>query len=167
MEYISSDTNIWIDFATIDRLELPFRLPYIYLMDQDAVEDEILNPPGLNEKLIRLGLQKTQITDEEFFLAEKLTEKYVKLSLYDCIALAIARIREIILLTGDGPLRKAATLEGVKVIGTIGILDQLLEGQYVALEDYIYCIATLLKYNGGKVRLPENELRKRLRKKEE
>ena len=26
MEYISSDTNIWLDFMAIDRLGLPFRL---------------------------------------------------------------------------------------------------------------------------------------------
>ncbi len=26
MEYISSDTNVWLDFVTIDRLDYPFRL---------------------------------------------------------------------------------------------------------------------------------------------
>lgn len=70
----------------------------------------------------------------------------------------------ITLLTGDGPLRKAAALEGVHVIGTMGILDQLLEGQYIDLETYENCIVSLLKYNGEKVRLPENELRKRFNK---
>lgn len=163
MEYISSDTNIWIDFAIIDRLELPFKLPYIYLMDQDAIEDEIKKPPGLGKKLLQLGLQKTQLTEEEFFLAEELVGRYAKLSLYDCIALAIAQVRGITLLTGDGALRKAAVLEGVKVIGTIGILDQLLEGQYVDLATYDNCIVSLLEHNGKRVRLPENELRKRLR----
>lgn len=162
MEYISSDTNIWIDFETINRLELPFRLPYVYLMDEEAIEDEILNPPDLGKDLIRLGLQKTRLTEEEFFLAEEMVEKYAKPSLYDCIALAIAKVRGITLLTGDGPLRKAAALEGVRVIGTIGILDQLLEGQYITPDDYNNCIAALLEFNGRKVRLPENELRKRL-----
>ena len=131
-------------------------------MDQDAIEDEMLNPPGLGENLVRLGLQKTQLTEEEFFLAEELTEKYRRLSLYDCVALSIAKVRKIILLTGDGPLRKAAVSEGVRVIGTIGILDQLLEGRYIDSNDYFDCIAALLGHNGGKVRLPENELRKRL-----
>jgi len=32
MTYISSDTNIWIDFMTIEKLELPFRIPYTFLM---------------------------------------------------------------------------------------------------------------------------------------
>ena len=68
------------------------------------------------------------------------------------------------LQTGDGPLRKAAALEGVHVIGTMRILDQLLEGQYIDLETYENCIVSLLKYNGEKVRLPENKLRKRFNK---
>ena len=37
MEYISSDTNVWIDFQEIGKLELPFRLPYVYLMNDEAV----------------------------------------------------------------------------------------------------------------------------------
>lgn len=57
MEYISSDTNVWLDFVTIDRLDYPFRLPYTYLMNNDAIEDELLSPPGLGEKLRGLGLQ--------------------------------------------------------------------------------------------------------------
>ncbi len=74
--------------------------------------------------------------------------------------MAIAKMRSFILLTGDGPLRKAAKLEGVQVMGTIGILDQLSEGRYICLDEFQYCIEELLKYNGGKERLPENELKK-------
>ncbi len=165
MEYISSDTNIWLDFENIDRLDLPFKLPYIYLMDGDAVEDELLNPPGIADKLIKMGLQKTELTEEEFFAAEEFVNRYAKLSLYDCIALAIAKIRNLTLLTGDGPLRKAAKAEDVRLIGTIGILDRLLEGQYIDSGEFQYCIKELLKRNGGRVRLPESELRKRLQMK--
>ncbi len=35
--YISSDTNVWIDFSVIGRIELPFRLPYTYMMNSDAL----------------------------------------------------------------------------------------------------------------------------------
>lgn len=164
MEYISSDTNIWIDFAIIEKLELPFKLPYIYLMDNDAIEDELLNPSEIGRRLIDLGLRKTELTEEEFFLAEELINKYAKPSLYDCIALAIAKVRGIILLTGDGALRKAAQTEGVNVMGTIGILDELSEGGYIEQEEFQYCIKELLNLNGSKVRLPEGELRKRLKK---
>ena len=46
MEYISSDTNIWIDFSAVDALALPFRLDCTYLMSSDALEDEWLSPKG-------------------------------------------------------------------------------------------------------------------------
>lgn len=162
MEYISSDTNVWLDFATINKLEIPFKLPYTYIMNDDAIEDELLSPKELRENLVGLGLQAVELTEEEFYLAEEYNQKYVKPSLYDCIALAIAKVREIILLTGDGPLRKAAEKEKVTVIGTIGVLDRLLDGEYIEKEEYIYCINALLENNGKKVRLPERELLKRL-----
>lgn len=164
MEYISSDTNVWIDFLTIRRLQLPFRLPYIYLMSSDAVQNELLSPPGLAEALIRFGLLQTQITEEEFYLEEVLVGKYSKLSLYDCAALAIAKSRNIALLTGDGALRDAAKNENVRVFGTLGILDRLLTEKYVDWNEYSYCIRELKKYNGGVVRLPKKELNKRLKK---
>lgn len=47
MEYISSDTNVWLDFATINRLEIPFKLPYTYIMNEDAITDELLSPKEL------------------------------------------------------------------------------------------------------------------------
>ena len=56
MEYIISDTNIWIDFASIQKLHLPFLLPYTYIMSTDAIDDELLSPPILRDDLIRCGL---------------------------------------------------------------------------------------------------------------
>ncbi len=162
MEYISSDTNVWLDFVTIDRLDYPFRLPYTYLMNNDAIEDELLSPPGLGEKLRGLGLQETELREEEFFLAEEFMGKYSKPSLFDCVALAIAKSRGIILLTGDGPLRKAAKAEGVQVMGTIGVLDQLKLEKLIDRKEYIACLNGLLVHNGGKVRLPDKELRERI-----
>ena len=164
MEYISSDTNVWLDFVTIDRLDYPFRLPYTYLMNDDAVQDELLSPPGLGEHLKSLGLQETELTEDEFFLAEEYMSRFAKPSMFDCIALAIAKNREIVLLTGDGPLRKAAQAEGVQVMGTIGVLDQLYEGELIEKQEYVHCLEELLHHNGGKVRLPEKELKSRIEK---
>ena len=68
------------------------------------------------------------------------------------------------LLTGDGPLRKAAQAEGVQVMGTIGVLDQLYEGELIEKQEYAHCLEELLHHNGGKVRLPEKELKSRIEK---
>lgn len=162
MEYISSDTNVWLDFATIDKLEIPFKLPYTYIMNEDAIADELLSPKGLRENLLRLGLQAVELSEEEFYLAIEYSAKYQKLSLYDRVALAIAKVRGITLMTGDGPLRKAAEQEGVAVIGTIGVLDRLYQGEYIGKAEYLNCLKSLIEHNGKKVRLPAEELQKRV-----
>ena len=162
MEYISSDTNIWTDFETINRLDYPFKLPYTYLMNNEAVNDELISPEGLGKRLVELGLQEIELTEEEFFLASEYVSKYAKPSTYDCVALAIAKNRNIVLLTGDKALRKAAKTEGVQVIGTIGILDKLYNESYVTKDEYKECLEELKRNNGGKIRLPEKELEKRI-----
>lgn len=164
MEYVSSDTNIWIDFSVIQKIELPFRLPYTYIMSEDAIADELLSPPELGQELISHGLKPVEISIEEFELAQSYGEKYIKLSVYDRIALSIAKNRNITLLTGDGALRKASREEGVRVIGTIGIIDQLLERGLVNGAEYVECLQRLKQQNGGSVRLPRTEIEARLEK---
>ena len=164
MEFISSDTNVWIDFATINRLDLPFKLPYTFLMDEEAISNELLQPKGLGASLIDLGLQAVELTEEEFFLAEELNLKYRKPSTYDCIALSIAKCRGIILLTGDGASRKAAIQEGVEVMGSIKILDLLLANKLIDENEYISCLEEFKSNNGNKVRLPLSAIQERIDK---
>ncbi len=162
MEYISSDTNVWIDFSVIQKIELPFKLPYTYIMNEDAITDELLSPPELGQELISHGLKPVEISIEEFELAQLYGKKYIKLSIYDRIALAIAKNRNIVLLTGDGPLRRASRQEGVQVIGTLGIIDQLLQRDLINDKEYVDCLQRLKKQNGGAVRLPSTEIAARL-----
>lgn len=160
MKYISSDTNIWIDFNTISRTDLPFRLPCTYIMYKEALRKEIINPPELLADLQKRGLVGVDLTIEEFFYADELSKKYVKLSGYDRTALAVAKYRKIPLLTGDNPLRKAAEKEGVEVFGTIGLLDILYEGDFINKLEYQFCLESLLEHKER--RLPEEELQKRI-----
>ena len=162
MKFISSDTNVWLDFSVIDKLTWPFLLPYQYIMNNDAVENELLSPIGLKKNLLDLGLQPVELTEEEFYLTESFGEKYSRLSLYDCVALAIAKNRKIKLMTGDGALRMAARTEGVPFIGTIGILDELYNGGYIKKDDYVNGLELLKNNNGKKVRLPNEELQRRI-----
>jgi len=163
MEYVSSDTNVWIDFSIINALALPFTLDMTYIMFRETVNQEILYPPGLKDKLLVLGLQPVQITADEFFYADEITDKYPRLSVHDRIALSIARHRDIMLLTGDGALRKAAIRENVAVTGTIGLLDRIYLEKHIDAAEYRRCLEQLKRYNGGEIRLPEDELERRLR----
>lgn len=164
MEYVSSDTNVWIDFSIIERENLPFRLPYTYIMNTDAIEDELLSPVGLREKLLGHGLVAVEMTTEEFELAQGYGVMFPRLSVYDRIALAIAKARDIFLLTGDAALRKAAQSEQVEVKGTLGILDELVKGNHIDRNEYEHCLREMLNQNGRGIRLPKNEITLRLQK---
>lgn len=161
MEYISSDTNVWIDFLVIGKEELPFKLSYTYIMYTEAIEDEFLNPKNFKHNLLRLGLQKVEIDDTELLLTIEYL-KYKRLSKYDKIALAIAKNRKITLLTGDKHLRLAAETEHVTVIGTLGILDELYKKHHISKEEYKECLNKFKEYNGIKIRLPVTEIEIRL-----
>ena len=162
MQFISSDTSVWIDFSTIKRMQLPFKLPYTYIMSKDAVEEELLSPPGLGLELKGYGLIPVEITIEEFYLAQEYANSYKRLSKHDCTALAIAKERKITLLTGDKALRSAAIKEDVDLIGTLGILDQLYSNGIINDKELKECLEALKKNNGGAVRLPESEIDSRL-----
>ena len=161
-EFISSDTNVWIDFLTISKLTLPFLLPYTYIMYEESIASELLTPSNFKDDLSAAGLQAVDITVEEYESAEMWENEYPRLSVQDRIALAIAKHRNIVLLTGDRALREAAQLEKVPIMGTIGILDKLYEGNYITAEVFSECIGLLLEHNGKDVRLPRKELEKRL-----
>ncbi|MDO4939985.1 MAG: PIN domain-containing protein [Lachnospiraceae bacterium] len=161
MRYISSDTNIWLDFDAISSIELPFLLPYTFIMYKEALRKEIISPPSLIKKLKKSGLQTVELELEEFIIADNLSQKYGKLSGYDRIALAIAMNRNIELLTGDGALRKAALAEGVTVLGSIGIMDELLARKSISRNKYRICLEAFLKH--PERRLPKDEIEKRLK----
>ena len=61
MEYISSDTNVWIDFYKISRTQLPFRMNCKYIMFHEAIEKELLYPEDLKSQLIDGGLLGAEI----------------------------------------------------------------------------------------------------------
>ena len=112
--------------------------------------------------MLEAGLVGVDITIEEFSLADPWENIYPKLSIQDRIALAIAKQRNIVLLPGDMALRKAATKEGVSIMGTLGVLGRLYEGSYITSDEYEYCLSEFLRRNDGAVRLPNSELKKRL-----
>lgn len=165
MGLISSDTNIWIDFYTIHCLEHPFLLEHEYYISSAAFRDELVAPKQLAEELKVYGLMQTDINNEELLLALKYRNKYKGLSIYDSFALAVAKSREWILLSGDMPLRKAAKLEDVECHGVIWVYDELLRLEKITSAEYNLAMEALITaVNVGKCRLPIPELKRRLGK---
>lgn len=164
--FISSDTNIWIDFYEIRRLEHPFLLEYQYYISSDAFAEEFVKSKNLREELLQAGLQLASISEEEFVDAITFQERYRKLSFHDSIALAIAKNREWVLLTGDNSLRKAAAQEDVECHGVIWVYDELLNKGKIPRSDYHEAMqALLLAVQNGKCRLPIKMLIERIEKK--
>ena len=162
--FISSDTNVWIDFQEIGHLDHPFRLDFEYYISRDTFREEFLKSESMKNDLVNLGLQHADVTDEEFMEAIAFQACYQELSLYDTFALAIAKLRGWTLLTGDMPLRKAAVKEGVEVHGTIWVYDQLKAQGKMTDDVYDSVIGELVDaVKNGHCRLPIAELLKRKR----
>lgn len=162
--FISSDTNVWIDFHEIGHLDHPFRLNFDYYISRDTFREEFLKSESMKNDLMALGLQLADVTDDEFMEAVAYQSRYLELSLYDAFALAIAKLRGWTLLTGDMPLRKAAVREGVEVHGTIWVYDQLKAQGKMTDDEYDVVINELINaVKNGRCRLPIAELLKRKR----
>lgn len=162
MAYISSDTNIWIDFLQIGRLQLPFQLSHVYCMSADTMHEELTSPCELESSLCELGLQLLEINQTELEMVMDFGALYPKLSTYDRIALAIAKCRGYILLTGDKPLRTAAIAQQVEVHGTLWVVDELLHANCITQREYIAVLQSFLDDTSGKIRLPMAEIRRRI-----
>ncbi len=50
------------------------------------------------------------------------------------------------------------------MLGTIGIIDRLLDGNYIEKDEYEFCLLKLQKHNGQEVRLPGSEISARLQR---
>ena len=160
--FISSDTNIWIDFFEINHLDHPFRLDHEYYINERAYKDEMLKSEEMRIDLVHHGLKLTDVNDEEFKQAGTFQMKYRALTTYDAFALSIAKSRSWILLTGDKPLRLAAEKENVECHGVIWVYDELRSTGKLSPLEYQVAISDLIEaVQNGHCRLPLDELRKR------
>ena len=130
-------------------------MDFKYYISRDTFQDEFIKSESTRTNLLRLGLQLVDVTDEEFTRAISLQERYTELSLFDTFALTIAKTRGWALLTGDMPLRKAATKERVEVHGTIWVYDQLKAQGKMPEDEYKTVINELIEaVKTGRRRLP-------------
>ena len=165
MQLISSDTSVWIDFEQIGALQEPFRLKnvYLFLMSAETMDMELKYPSDLRSRLEEYGLVRTELQDQEYLFALEFGSKYKQLSPYDTFALAIAKNRGIPILTGDGALRKAAEKEGIMFHGTLWVIDRLWEERAITQKRCREILCLLKGCCGGAVRLPLNEIDRRLK----
>jgi len=161
MKYVC-DTNVFDAYQKIDAIEELFLLNAELLMFNETIFQELIDPLGFGNELVSFGLIPVELSDEELILTEEYIGRYLKLSKHDSIALAIAKERNLTLLTGDKNLRKAANVERVSVKGSIGVLDELMDTGKILEERYID-ILRRFKKSAKRLRLPVKEIVLRLR----
>lgn len=148
----------------IDAISLPFKLSHEFYISEEALKDELLMPAGINDNLLVLGLNSVPLETEEYYYAVEMIKKYPRISKYDALALAIAKRRNYLLLTGDRALRKAAASEGIEVRGTIWIFDEMLAENVIDEKEYVLLLKKVLAHLGNEIRLPEKEIIYRINK---
>lgn len=151
-----SDTNIWIDFRNAGLLDTLFDLPF-QICSTDFVLEELqdFDPVALRAK----GLVVQSLDEAATARLFDLMAAHNNSSLADVSCYLLAQDTGFPLLTGDGRLRKQATLDGIRVFGVLWLLDQLVEHGVLSGTIAAYGLNAMLS-NGA--RLPNSECQTRL-----
>ena len=158
-ELLISDANIIIDIIAGELVEPIFRLDYVFATS-DVLFDKELKPQ--HPEIVQAGLQVLELQAEavEYASTQFQADKADRLSFMDCIALALARQEECVLLTGDARLRKRAEDQCIDVKGTIWLVQQLFDNNLI---DADHAEDAYKKMRNDGSRLPEKEINKQLK----
>jgi len=153
-----SDTSVLIDLDRAGLLEAVFALPHEFAVPDVLYDREMRGEWG--ERLLALGLQVVEVSSEGVGNALRYRQIRASLSVADSFALALAKERTWLLLTGDGPLRDLADGENVECHGLLWLLDMLEEAgasDAQVLHDGLAAVAA-----HPRCRLPRREITIRL-----
>lgn len=152
-----TDTNVWIDLDIGSLTDLIFRLP-LNLQAPEVIVVELEKPDG--KTLAGRGLLVRELTGSQVLEVTRLAQRYIRPSRSDLFALVLARSQGAMLLTGDRHLRSAAESEGVKVHGTLWLIDELVKAGLIEKRDATERLSRMVQ--AGR-RLPADEVERRLR----
>ena len=112
-----SDTSVLIDLDRAGLLEAVFALPHGFAVP-DVLYDREMNDKW-GEQLRRLGLRVEEVSEAGVGNALRYRQQRASLSVPDSFALALAKERAWLLLTGDNALRNLAAAENVECHGVL------------------------------------------------
>ena len=159
MKVLVSDTSVLIDLDRGSLIEATFRLPWVFAVPDLLYRREIRDYGG--PTLVNLGLRVEGLSGEGVALALSYRRNRRSLSLSDSFALALAKTNSWILLTGDRALRELADSEAVSCHGVLWLLDRMFDHRVTDPTDL--CDGQERIAGHPRCRLPETEVRKRLR----
>lgn len=153
-----SDTSVLIDLERGGFLEGIFALPHEFAVPDVLYDREMQGEWG--ERMVQLGLRVAEVSEEGVGNALRYRQQRTSLSVPDSFALALAKERAWLLLTGDGQLRDLARDEGVECHGVLWLLDIMEEGGTLGIQSLHDGLTALAAH--PRCRLPRREIAIRL-----
>ena len=158
MNVLLPDTSVLVDLERGEILETIFRLPFDFAVPSLLYQMELKDYGG--DALINLGLRQEVLDNKEVALAQSYWLKRRSLSVPDSWALALAKSRSWVLLSGDKKLVELAKEEEVAVHGVLWLFDRMHE-EGVANGNKLGTSLRVIAAH-PRCRLPKAEIEKRL-----
>jgi hypothetical protein len=158
MNVLVSDTSILIDLERCALLHQAFALQVEFVVPDLLYERELRDYGGPD--LIALGLRVESLDESDVQRAQEYRLANPRLALPDTFALALARSRSWILLTGDGPLRSLAETERIECHGVLWLIDRMHAASVATAATLHASLERLARH--PRCRLPRAEIAARL-----
>jgi len=140
VQILISDANIFIDLEDGELLDKLFQLKFTFKTPDILYSEELEDQ---HSHLIGWGLELSELNSKTMSYAMALIAKSSGPSTNDCFALASAKQENCPLLTGDDALRKLAKKEGVVVMGTIWIVEQMVHSELITVDEAKYAYSKM------------------------
>lgn len=153
-----------VDASVLIDLEHGRVVRELFLLHHDwTAPDLVIVEVGesLESLLTGQGLKVSHLQPEEVMEVEHLRQIYKGPSIADLSCLVLAKSQNWTLIAGDLALRRAAEKEGLRVRGTLWILDELVNYKIFKGEQAADSLQRMIQNRG---RFPQEEVTKRLKR---
>ena len=153
-----SDANIIIDIVVGELQTTMFALDYEFGTPDILYAEELEEQ---HSEIVDAGLVLFELKPDAINYANTLYQQNLisKVSVNDCIALALAQQESCALLTGDAKLKQLAIIEDVSVRGTLWLVDEMFKSNLISVKEAEIAYQKMLD-DGS--RLPVDEIKKQL-----
>lgn len=155
MNVMVADTSAFLDLERGGFLEECFGLPYQFTVPDLLYRTELENSTT-GSGYLPLGLRVEELGGDEVSSAMLYRRQLPTISLQDAFALALATIRQWILLTSDDVIRAFAASLSVSCHGVLWVIDQLFYAGVASAESLVPRLSALRGHS--RCRLPDNEI---------
>jgi hypothetical protein len=157
MRVLVADTSVLIDLERADLLRAAFSLDAEFVVPDLLYERELRDSGGAD--LLALGLRVESLDEGEVECAQAYRRDHARLALPDTFALALAKRRGWLLLTGDRALRVLAIAEEVECHGVLWLIDLMHMEQVAEPEILRGGLERLARHSRCRLPRPEIDLR--------